>query len=154
MSSEKSTASGGRRARCAIWTLVGAGWLMSWVWLFAFSYSDSYFLYSLCSRAPVFAAAMLGAAVIPVGAFLVWRRFHSVSGVIIGQVGVSFVSVVPLAATAGLLARVPGPCHLSGDDAMGAGIDFIMLSGAAAASIAVLAIARVVRSLARRRTAP
>ncbi len=94
---------------------------------------------------------MLGAMLLPVGAFLVWRRFDSVSGVVIGQVGVSFVSVVPLAVTAGLLARVPGPCHLSGDDAMGAGIDFIMLSVVAAAAIAVLAIAGVVR--ARRPTA-
>ena len=143
----RKLANGGRWVwvRYAITILAAAAWVTSWVWLFAFSYTHSYFNYNLCSRVPVFAAALIGAILVPAGAFLVWRRCVSVPAVVIGQVGVSFVSLLPLAATAGLVSRVSGPCHLSGDDAMGAGIDFLMLSGAAAASIVVLAIAGVVR---------
>ena len=79
VSPETSTASRGRHVRFAIGTL--RGHRMADVVGVAFRLlgtADSYFRYSLCSRVPVFAAAMLGAVLLPAGAFLVWRRFDSV----------------------------------------------------------------------------
>lgn len=131
--------------------LAGTLWLMFCAWMFAFSYSDSYFEYNRCSRIPVFAAAMIGSAAIPVGAFLVLRRFNGVFGAIVGQIGVSGLSLVPLAATTFLLSRLPGACHLSADDAMGAGIDFLLLAVIAVFSVAATALAATVRSRRQRR---
>lgn len=144
------------KSRRSRWARIGAGvlagvlWVALWVWLLAFAYSTSYFEYSLCSRAPVFAAALLASITIPVGALILWRRLDSVSGLVIGQAAVSVLSLLPLGLTSYVLARLSGPCHLSGDDAMGAGIDFILLCGTAAVSVCMLATAAVVR-LARRR---
>lgn len=138
-------------ARFAGGAVATALWLSLCVWLFAFSYSDSYFTYSHCSRIPVFAAAMIGAAAIPVGALLVWRRFSSALAVIVGQVGVSLLALGPLSATAFVLSRIRGACHLSADDAMGAGIDFLLLVGIAAVFVVVLAVASLVRSRRRPR---
>jgi hypothetical protein len=53
--------------------------------------------------------------------------------------------LVPLAAIAALLARAPRPWHLSGDDAMGVGIDFLLLLAAVFASSAFLAMAFLLR---------
>jgi multidrug transporter EmrE-like cation transporter len=47
---------------------------------------------------------------------------------------------MPLAGTAALLARLPAPAHLSGDDAMGVGIAFLILAGAATASALLFGI--------------
>ena len=113
--------------------------------MFAFSYSDSYFKYSQCSRIAVFAAALIGSAAIPAGAILVWRRFNGALSRGIAQVGVSLLALFPLAATSFLLSRIRGACHLSGDDAMGVGINFLLLTGIAAISVAGLAIAAIVR---------
>ena len=145
---------GRRQMRMVLGILVGGLWLSFCVWMFAFSYSDSYFSYSHCSRIPVFAAALVGSAAIPSGAILVWRQFNNVVALIIAQVGVSSLALLPLAATTFLLSRVPGPCHLSGDDAIGAGIDFLLLTGIAALSVAGVAIAGILRSSKIRRSAP
>lgn len=142
---------GSQWARFAGGAVAAALWLSLCVWLFAFSYSDSYFRYSHCSRIPVFAAAMIGATAIPVGALLVWRRFKSALGVIVGQVGVSLVALGPLSATSFVLSRIRGDCRLSADDAMGAGIDFLLLVGIAAAFVALLAVASLIRSRRRDR---
>jgi len=131
--------------------VAGTLWVSFCVWMFAFSYSDSYFEYSHCSRIPVFAAAMLGSAALPVGAFAVLHRFPSALGVIIGQLGVSALSLVPLAATNFVLSRIPGACHLSGDDAMGAGINFLLLTAIAGISVAGVALAAMVRPRRERR---
>jgi hypothetical protein len=48
--------------------------------------------------------------------------------------------VLPLAGTAALLARAPAPFHLSGDDAMGVGIDFMVLTAAAIVSALLLGL--------------
>jgi len=120
-------------------------WLALCVWMFAFSYSDSYFKYSHCSRIAVFAAALIGSAAIPAGAILVWRRFNSALSRSLAQAGVSLLALFPLAATSFLLSRIRGACHLSGDDAMGVGINFLLLTGIAAISVVGLAIAAIVR---------
>jgi hypothetical protein len=140
-----------RRAAAAVLALTA--WLSFCVWMFAFSYSDSYFKYSQCSRIPLFAAAMVGAAVIPVGAFLVFRRLGSALGAILAQVVVSALGLAPLAATSFLLSRMRGPCRLSGDDSMGVGINFLLLCGIAALSVAAVALAAMVRSANRARRA-
>jgi len=133
-----------------MWTVAGllggSLWLSFCAWMFAFSYSDSYFKYSPCSWIAVFAAALIGSTAIPLGAILVWRRFNSALGRIIGQVAVAILAQLPLAATSFLLARIPGACHLSGDDAMGAGIDLLLLTGIAAFSVVGLAMAAMVRA--------
>ena len=47
---------------------------------------------------------------------------------------------MPLAGMGALLVRAPAPFHLSGDDAMGVGIDFMVLTAASIASALVLGI--------------
>jgi hypothetical protein len=130
-----------------------AVWAAGWVWGFAFSYSNSYFSYDLCSRLPVFGAAMLGAVAIPVGAVFLWRRLASVVALVIGQAGVALASVAPLAGTTFVLSRIPGRCHLSGDDAMGAGINFLLLAATGVVSVGVMGVAAAIRR-ARSGTAP
>ena len=46
---------------------------------------------------------------------------------------------MPLGVTAAVLARVPGPMHLSADDAMGVGINGLLLVAVAIVSALVLA---------------
>lgn len=50
----------------------------------------------------------------------------------------SIAAVVPLAATAAVLSRVRGSMHLSGDDAMGVGLNFIFLTATAILSVLFL----------------
>jgi len=144
--------SGGRRVVVGI--LVGVLWLGFCVWLFAFSYSNSYFKYADCARIAVFAAAMLGAAVIPAGAFLVLRRLEGALAVILWQAGVSLLGLLPLAVTNFLLSRIRGACRLSGDDSMGAGIDFLLLAAIAALSVAAAGLVAAMRAARRRRGVP
>jgi hypothetical protein len=135
--------------------IAAAGWIAwtaTWAWLLTFSFSDSYFKYDLCSRGLVFIAAMVGALVLPVGLLRVSRRANSIVGLLVRFGGVVALSLFPLAATSFALSRLPGQCHLSGDDAMGAGIDFILLSGAAMGIGSVATAAGVIRVARRRRT--
>lgn len=134
------------RARMLGGILASGLWLGFCVWMFAFSYSDSYFKYSHCSRIAVFAAALIGSAAIPGGAILVWRRFNGILVRVVAQLGVSLLSLFLLAATSFLLSRIRGACHLSGDDAMGAGINFLLLTAIATIAVAGMAIGAIVRS--------
>ena len=52
----------------------------------------------------------------------------------------ALLGVVWLTACVPLLSRAPEPWHLSGDDAMGVGIDFLLLCGIAAACLVVLLV--------------
>lgn len=54
--------------------------------------------------------------------------------------------LLPLAAASYLLSHATGPWRLSGDDAMGVGIDFVLLAVLAAASVLGLAAAFLLRS--------
>ena len=134
--------------------IAAIAWVAAWSWVFAFSFSGSYFEYNRCSRVPVFAAAMLGVLMIPCGAFILWSRTRTVAALLIGQVCVAGASLAPLAAASFVLARVPGACHLSADDAMGAGIDFLVLAGVAAASVGIAAVAGATRARYARGTRP
>jgi hypothetical protein len=94
---------------------------------------------------------MMGAVIMLAGLALQWRRIRGAIGLFLGQAAVSLVALAPLAATTATLSRVRGPCHLSGDDAMGAGIDFLFLSGIAIAFVVGVTIAGLVRGYRFRR---
>lgn len=110
-------------------------WLGFWIWAFSFAYSDSYFAYSRCSRSGVFAAAMIGIVGITAGAWHAGRNSRSVAGALLRQIMASLASLGPLAFTSFVLSRAPESCHLSGDDAMGVGINFLLLCGVASMSV-------------------
>jgi len=137
------------------WTAAWAtliGWTAFWFWAFSYSYSSSFFAYNRHTRITTFVAALITAVLIPVSASIQWR------GAIRGRNGfVAFglhalscaaaMSLLPL--VSGFLRRAERPWHLEADDAMGVGIDFLMLLGIAIASGVVLAIALVIRSRLR-----
>lgn len=115
------------------------------VWLFSFSFSDHYFKYSLPSRLPPFLAALFSALVIPVSGA---RQFLHVQHARATRVQAWFthavvtaLSVLPLMLTSALLSRAPEPWKISGDDAMGVGIDFLFLLAIAILSIFLLTVA-------------
>lgn len=128
--------------------------LLAWaafaVWAFAFSFSSSFFHYAPHSRLPPFFAAWAGAVVLPISAHLQWSRvarrgrspllawfLHGVTAA---------ACVLPMMAVAAVLSRAPSPWRPSADDAMGAGIDFMVLTGMAIASGILLGLALLVRS--------
>jgi hypothetical protein len=112
-------------------------WLAFWFWAFSFAYSDGFFRYERCSRLPVFAAALLGAVVIPGSARRAWRRRTLWAALVAHLAGV-VCGLAPLALVSALSSRLPGPCRLSADDAMGAGIDFMLLVGVSLLSTVAL----------------
>jgi len=122
-----------------------------WFWAFSLAYSSSFFSYNRHSRLPVFAAALVGAAGIFASAVVQWRAPRSVVGACLRHaVGVA-ASLFPLAAVSALLHRADGPWRPSADDAMGTGIDFLLLTGVGMASLAFLASGLALRRLWRRR---
>ena len=133
--------------------------LLSWAafsfWLFSFSYSSSFFQYNLPSRLPPFAAAVLGALALPISAACQWRRVRRRTArplrAWLSHCLWAAASVVPLLVVAALVAHAPGPWRSSADDAMGTGIDFLLLVGMAIASAVLLGVALVIRNLVRRR---
>jgi hypothetical protein len=125
-------------------------WVALWTWAFAFSYSDSYFRYSPCTRIPVFAAALLGAIAMPASALRLWRRSGPAWALALRQAGASLVALLPVMATSFVLSRAPGACRLSGDDAMGVGIDILVLGALALVTTVVLGLAVAARRSRRR----
>jgi hypothetical protein len=119
-----------------------AAWAAFWFWAFSFAYSDSFFRWSPGSRLPAFATCWIAAVALPASAWLQLARARR------GELGAAralgthiLVTAAALgvpAATAGALARAPEPFHLSGDDAMGVGINFLALCAIALASLAAL----------------
>lgn len=139
-----------RRARLALWG-AGALWMTFWFWAFSLAYSSSFFAYNRHSRLPVFAAALVGAAGIFASAVVQWRAPRSVVRACLRHaVGVA-ASLFPLVAVSALLHRADGPWRPSADDAMGTGIDFLLLTGVGMASLAFLASGLALRKLWRRR---
>jgi hypothetical protein len=135
--------------RSAGWIAALIGWSALAFWVFSLSYSTSYFHYSLASRLPPFVAAFGGAIAIPVSAYLllqrVARRQLSPVRAWLSHAGLCVVAVVPLAVTAAVLSRIRGPMHLSGDDAMGVGINFAILVLIAMVSCLFMAVVLAVK---------
>ena len=126
-----------------------AGWVVLAFWALSLSYSSSFFEYNLPSRLPPFLAAFAATVALPISAHVQWQRvtrekISPLRGWLLHCV-VATGLFVPLVAVASLLARAPAPWHLSADDAMGVGIDFLLLLTAAIASSVVLAIAFLLR---------
>lgn len=124
--------------------LVALAWTGFAIWLFSFSFSDHYFKYSLPSRLPPFLAALFSALVIPVSGARQFLRVRRAQATRVQawftHAVVTALSVLPLMLTSALLSRAPEPWKLSGDDAMGVGIDILMLFGIALLSLVVLAV--------------
>jgi len=136
--------------RKGVAAFLGAGWLAIWVWAFGFRYSDSFFQYNLGARLPVFIAALIGVAVIPCCAYLQLRRFGSVIAATVRQSICSIVATLPLVVISYALSRASGPFRLSGDDAMGAGIDLFLLICVSLISVGAVSAASFIK---RTRTA-
>jgi len=138
MSAQKPTASE------AIWYVALTAWTAFAFWAFSLSYSTAYFQYDLASRLPPFIAALAGAIAIPVSARYQLKRVgrnecSPIKGWLL-HAATCVAAVMPLALTAAILSRVPGPMHLSGDDAMGVGLNFLMLVLVAIVSGCILAV--------------
>lgn len=136
-------------ARRVGWTAALLGWSAFAFWAFSLSYSTSYFEYSLASRLPPFLAAFVGAVAIPVSVWYqlqrVGRSRHSMVRAWVMHVCTSIAAVAPLAAIAAVLSRIRGPMHLSGDDAMGVGLNFIFLTATALFSVLFLTVVLVLK---------
>ena len=126
-------------------------WSAFWFWAFSFAYSDSFFEYNRHTRIPTFVAVLVAAILIPVSAFSWWPD-SSGSGfrALVGHVMTCLVVLALPAIVTGLLSRADHPWHLEADDAMGVGIDFLLLLGIAVSSVVVMVGAIVVRSYRRR----
>jgi Mn2+/Fe2+ NRAMP family transporter len=138
--------------RIALAALLG-GWILLALWTFSLSFSDSFFRYNLPSRLPPFLAASLGAVVLPVSLWFHWARVSggraSAAGAWLRHSLVAAASLLPLVATAFLLHRAPEPFHPSADDAMGTGIDFLILAASAIASSVLFGLVLLVRRAVR-----
>jgi hypothetical protein len=94
---------------------------------------------------------MLGAGGIFASAVVQWRAPKSIVVACLRHaVGVA-ASLCPLVAVSALLRRAQEPWRPSADDAMGTGIDFLLLTGVGIASLAALAGGLTLRNLWRRR---
>jgi hypothetical protein len=116
-------------------------WTALAFWTFSFSFSSSFFQHSRPSRLPPFLAALAGAVALPISAYWQWqpaRRGASRLGAWLLHAACAALCLVPLAVTAALMARLPSPFRLSGDDSMGVGITFLLLASAAVVSAVVL----------------
>jgi hypothetical protein len=111
--------------------LLFAGWVSFWFWAFSFAYSDGFFLYNRHSRIPIFAAALVAATLIPISAV---RSLLTHSAICL-------IILAALLAVFWALSRAERPWRLEADDAIGAGIDFMLLLGIATLSIAALGVA-------------
>lgn len=118
-------------------------WAALAFWTFSLGFSASYFKHDLPSRMPPFLAAFAGALALPLSAYHQWRRARSGAsrmGAWLSHCACAGLCVLPLAGTAALLSRLPDPFHLSGDDAMGVGIVFLILVATAIVSAFLLGV--------------
>ena len=134
--------------------LVAAGlaWTAGWFWAFSFGFSDSFFEHNRHSRIPPLIAATLAAAGIFVSAAWQWRRRGSILGALARHVAGVVVAMGPFLILPALLKNAPRPWQPSADDAMGIGIDFLVLTALAIASAIVLPAALAVRNAWRSRS--
>ena len=144
--------------RSGVWPLLSQlaviAVLLAWTglafWAFSFSYSSSFFQYSRPSRLPPFVAALL-AVLIPISGVRQWRRVRlgktSALRAWIAHALAAAASLAPLALVAAILARAPDPWRLSGDDAMGVGLNFLGLAALGVASALILGVALAMRDV-------
>lgn len=124
-----------------------AAWTAFWFWAFSFRYSSSFFHYHQGSRIPFFAAALLAVVIAPWSAVRQWQHVNrarrSRATALLWHVGtVIGAAAVPAIVAAGV--RAVSPQTLSGDEAMGVGIDMLSVLGVAGLTVIVLSVALVV----------
>lgn len=129
-----------RRRRIADVAVVAAGlaWTGCWFWAFSFGFSDSFFMYNRHSRIPPLIGATLAAAGIYVSFVVQWRRSGSILGAFVRHVAGVVVAMAPFLILPALLRRAPRHWRPSADDAMGIGIDFLVLTALAITSAVLL----------------
>lgn len=132
--------------------LVGMAWMAFSFWAFSYSFSNSFLLYNRHSRLPVFGAALLGAGAILGSAYVQWRRHRPLLVACVRQAIGAALALAPLVVVSAVLGRAPDPWHPSADDAMGSGIDFLVLCALGIVSVILLAIALAVRGVIDKRT--
>ncbi|MCM2256329.1 MAG: hypothetical protein NDJ94_11730 [Vicinamibacteria bacterium] len=142
-----------RRRRIADVALVAAGlaWTGCWFWAFSFGFSDSFFEHNRHSRIPPLIAATLAAAGIFTSFVVQWRRSGSIQGAFVRHVAGVVVAMGPFLILPALLRHAPRHWRPSADDAMGIGIDFLVLTALAVASAVVLPAALGLRNAWRAR---
>jgi len=138
---------GGSSFETAALLALAVVWTVLWFWTFSLAYSRSFFAYDRHSRIPVFVAALMGALGIFASAAWQWRSRRSPWAACLRHVGSVVLSLCPLVATSALLHRAPPPWRPSADDAMGIGIDFLLLVGAGIGTLVALGGALALRSL-------
>ena len=130
-------------------TLLIACWAGFWFWAFSFSYSDGFFLYDRYSRISISLTALIAAIFIPFSAIVQWRWYEKskYSGVrsFLVHIATCFVIVSVFFTVFWAFAKAPPPWRLEADDAMGAGIDLMLLVVIAILSIAVFGVALAVK---------
>lgn len=122
-------------------------WMAFWFWTFSYSYSSSFFVYNRHSRLPVFGAALFAAAAILVSAWRQWSSRRSILVACVRHAVWSALALSPFVVVSGVLMRAPHPWRPSADDAMGTGIDFMILCALAIVSVLLLALALSVRRI-------
>jgi len=143
---------GGMRARRGMWRAAFLlPWVGFWFWAFSFGYSDSFFEYDPWTRLPLLGAAVWGAATLPVAAHLAWRSRPSLLRALAVYCAGVCGALIPLGFTSFVLSRSRGRWHLQADDAMGAGIDFLILVGLSVAIGVALLVAWVAVTVFRKR---
>jgi hypothetical protein len=124
-------------------------WLTFWLWAFSLAFSDSFFVYNRHSRLPTFTAAWLGSAGILASACSQWTSRRPILAASLWHLVGAIASMCPLVLVSALLSRAPEPWHLSGDDAMGVGIDFLILCALGALSVVLLPVGLALREAIR-----
>jgi hypothetical protein len=129
-------------------------WMAFWFWTFSCSYSSSFFVYNRHSRLPVFGAALFAAAAILVSGWRQWSSRRAILVACVRHAAWSALALVPFVIVSGVLMRAPHPWRPSADDAMGTGIDFMILCALAIVSVLLLALALAVRGMVSRGEPP
>jgi hypothetical protein len=124
-------------------------YLAFWFWAFSFAYSSSFFAYNQHSRIPAFIAALAGAALILISVVAQWRSRRGLwTACFRHAVGV-LIALCPLGLTLAVLVRAPEPWRPSADDAMGIGINLMLLAGLGVCSVTGLAVGLWLRNIRR-----
>lgn len=125
--------------------IAALAWALFCIWLFSFSFSDRFFEYNLPSRLPPFLAAVASAMAIPVSGVRQWLRARH--GKVtrlrawMTHVIASAASMLPFVLVVAIGSKAPTPWRPSADDAMGLGIDFVMLIGIGLVSLLLCGLA-------------
>jgi hypothetical protein len=124
-------------------------YLAFWFWAFSFAYSSSFFAYNQHSRIPAFIAALAGAALILISFVAQWRSRRGLWNAFLRHAVGVLIALCPLGLTLAILVRAPEPWRPSADDAMGMGINLILLAGLGVCSVTGLAVGLWLRNVRR-----